>query len=191
MSFTIAAGPRQRSYSEVRVPRDSWPHFIVLDSRLPQQGGPGPRIYIPQEQCGPVISPGTGFPFRHLLRLAGLRWRYSTPHLHGISQVTHCLWSCFGSSCHCESLTWDVQQCAELHFRRSCTGGGRGLRSHKVLQPLLKPLQTDMGGFHLKLSSSSYPQPWRFNAIKPGLHGAISEIHRPQHTPFQNFIRET
>jgi hypothetical protein len=47
--------------------------------RLPQPGGPGPRIYIPQEQGGPDILPGTGFPFRRLLRLAGLRWRYSIP----------------------------------------------------------------------------------------------------------------
>jgi hypothetical protein len=31
--------------------------------RLPQPGGPGPRIYIPQEHCCPVIPPGTGFPF--------------------------------------------------------------------------------------------------------------------------------
>jgi hypothetical protein len=33
------------------------------DSRLSQPGGPGPRIYIPQEQGGPVIPPGTGFLF--------------------------------------------------------------------------------------------------------------------------------
>jgi hypothetical protein len=39
--------------------------------RLPQPGGPGSRIYIPQEQGGPVIPPGTGFPFCRLLRLAG------------------------------------------------------------------------------------------------------------------------
>jgi hypothetical protein len=32
--------------------------------RLPQPGGPGPRIYSPQEQGGPVIPPDTGFPFR-------------------------------------------------------------------------------------------------------------------------------
>jgi hypothetical protein len=38
--------------------------------RLPQPGGPGSRIYIPQEQGGPVIPPGTGFPFCRLLRLA-------------------------------------------------------------------------------------------------------------------------
>jgi hypothetical protein len=50
---------------------------------LPQPGGPGPRIYIPQEQGGPVIPPGTGFPFRRLLRLAGLRWRCSIPPPHG------------------------------------------------------------------------------------------------------------
>jgi hypothetical protein len=47
--------------------------------RLPQLGGPGPHIYIPQEQGGPVIPPVTGFPSRSLLRLAGLRWRYSNP----------------------------------------------------------------------------------------------------------------
>jgi hypothetical protein len=76
-SFTIAAGPRQRSHSHVRVPRDSWSHFTVSDSRLPQPGGPGPRNYIPQEQGGPVIPPGTGFPFLRLLRLAELQWRYS------------------------------------------------------------------------------------------------------------------
>jgi hypothetical protein len=36
-------------------------HFTVSDSRLPQPGGPGPRIYIPHEQDCPVIPPGTGF----------------------------------------------------------------------------------------------------------------------------------
>jgi hypothetical protein len=30
-------------------------------------------------QGGPVIPPGSWFPFRHLLRFAGLRWRYSEP----------------------------------------------------------------------------------------------------------------
>jgi hypothetical protein len=52
--------------------------------RLPQPGEPGPCIYIPQEQGGSVISPGTGFPFRRLLRLAGLRWRYYIPPPHGL-----------------------------------------------------------------------------------------------------------
>jgi hypothetical protein len=63
LSFTVAAGPCQRRHSQV--------HFTVSDSRLPQPGGPGPRIYIPQEQGDPVIPPGTGFPFRCLLRLGG------------------------------------------------------------------------------------------------------------------------
>jgi hypothetical protein len=60
LSFTIAAGPRQRSHSQVLVPRDSWPHFTVSDSRLPQPWGPGSRIYILQEYGGPVIPPDTG-----------------------------------------------------------------------------------------------------------------------------------
>jgi hypothetical protein len=55
LTFTVAVGHRQRSHSWVRVP------LTVSDSRHPQPGGPGPRIYIPQEQGGPVIPPGTGF----------------------------------------------------------------------------------------------------------------------------------
>jgi hypothetical protein len=83
MPSTIAAALPQRSHSRVRVPRDSWPYFTASDSRLPQPGGPGPRIHIPQEQGGPVILPGIGFPFRRLLRLAGLRCKYSNPPPHG------------------------------------------------------------------------------------------------------------
>jgi hypothetical protein len=47
--------------------------------RLRQPGGPSPCIYIPQEQGGPVIPLGTEFPFRRLLQLAELCWRYSNP----------------------------------------------------------------------------------------------------------------
>jgi hypothetical protein len=54
--------------------------FYCIRLQTPSQpGGPGTRIYIPQEQGSPVTPPGTGFPFRRLLRLAGLRWRYSNP----------------------------------------------------------------------------------------------------------------
>jgi hypothetical protein len=48
LSFTIAAGPCQRSHSQVRVPRDSWPYFTVSDSRLTQPRRPGSCIYISQ-----------------------------------------------------------------------------------------------------------------------------------------------
>jgi hypothetical protein len=55
-------------------------HDHILLSHIrdsPNLGVTGLRIYIPQEQVGPVIPPGTAFSFRYLLRLAGLRWRYS------------------------------------------------------------------------------------------------------------------
>jgi hypothetical protein len=81
LSFTIAAEPRQRSHSQVLVPRDSWPHFTVSDSRLPQPRGTGPLIYIPQEQDSAVMPLGTGFPFRLLPRLVELRWSIQ-PRLH-------------------------------------------------------------------------------------------------------------
>jgi hypothetical protein len=67
------------AHSRVRVPRDSWPYFTVSDLRHPQPGGPGPHIFIPHEQGGLVITPGTGFRFRRVLLLAELGWRYSNP----------------------------------------------------------------------------------------------------------------
>jgi hypothetical protein len=62
--------------------------YILLSqfSRLHQPGEPGPRIYISQEQSGPVIPPGTGFPFCRFLRLAGLLWSYS--------QMGKCIYRC-------------------------------------------------------------------------------------------------
>jgi hypothetical protein len=45
----------------------------------PKPGGPGLWICVPQWQVGPDIPPGTGFPFRRLLRLAGLRLTYYNP----------------------------------------------------------------------------------------------------------------
>jgi hypothetical protein len=57
LPFRNTAGPRQRSHSRVLVPRDSRPYFTVSDSRLHQPGGPGPRIYIPQEQRGSQFNP--------------------------------------------------------------------------------------------------------------------------------------
>jgi hypothetical protein len=60
-------------------------HTLLFHLRLPQPGGPGSRIYIPQEHGGPVIHPGTGFPLYLLLQLAGLRTEseslYSCKHI--------------------------------------------------------------------------------------------------------------
>jgi hypothetical protein len=56
-------------------------HILLSHLRLPQPGGPGPCIYVPQEQGGPVIPLGPGFPFV-ASRLAGMRWRYSNPPPH-------------------------------------------------------------------------------------------------------------
>jgi hypothetical protein len=56
--------------SEFRGIRD---HILLPQVRDPQPGGSGPRICIPQEHGDSVIPPCTGFTFRRLLRLAGLR----------------------------------------------------------------------------------------------------------------------
>jgi hypothetical protein len=43
LSFTTAAGPRQRNHSRVRVPWDSRPYFTVSYSRLPLSSPPKTR----------------------------------------------------------------------------------------------------------------------------------------------------
>jgi hypothetical protein len=74
--------------SAVTLVPESWgthDHISLSQIRdTPKHGGPGPRIYIAQEQGGPVIPPCTGFPFCRLLRLAGSWWRYSNPHPRGV-----------------------------------------------------------------------------------------------------------
>jgi hypothetical protein len=59
-------------------------HILLSQTRdSPNMEGQVPILYH-QELGGPIITPGTAFPFRRLLRLAGLRWRYSTPPPHGV-----------------------------------------------------------------------------------------------------------
>jgi hypothetical protein len=59
------------------VSRETQDHISLSQFfRLPQPGGPGPRIYIPHGLGGSVIPPGNGFPFHRLLRLAGLSIQY-------------------------------------------------------------------------------------------------------------------
>jgi hypothetical protein len=84
LSFTISAGPRQRSRSRVRVPRD---HILLshirdllnLDGQIPVQ-----------EQGGRVTPSATAFPCR-LLGLAGVRGRYSNPPPQGGGHNSHTL----------------------------------------------------------------------------------------------------
>jgi hypothetical protein len=73
LSFTISAGPRQRSHYRLPVPWVSRPYFTVSDSRLPfspprttrrvaghRTRGPGPdhrRQKTPREAVGPERGP--------------------------------------------------------------------------------------------------------------------------------------
>jgi hypothetical protein len=77
LSFKIAAGPRQRSHSQFRACRT---HERILLPQIrdpPQPAGLGLHICIPQKGGGSDIPTDIGFPFRRLLRLEGLRWRFS------------------------------------------------------------------------------------------------------------------
>jgi hypothetical protein len=54
-------------------------HTLLSHQWLHQPGGPGSRIYIPQEQGGPVIPRGTRFPLHRLLRLVSATVEVSNP----------------------------------------------------------------------------------------------------------------
>jgi hypothetical protein len=80
---TIASGPCQSCHSWIEVPKNSY-HILLSHLRLPQPAGPGPRIYPPPQGTGwPSYTPGHWVPFCRILRLTGLRWRYSNPPPHG------------------------------------------------------------------------------------------------------------
>jgi hypothetical protein len=61
--------------------------FYCLRFETPQTWMARSPYLYPQEQGGPVIHPGTSSPFRRLLRLAGLWWKYSNPHTRGDNQA--------------------------------------------------------------------------------------------------------
>jgi hypothetical protein len=63
LSLIIATGPRQRSQSQIRVPRDSWPHFALSNSRLSRPGGRCSLIHIPPETRWPSYTPSHWVPF--------------------------------------------------------------------------------------------------------------------------------
>jgi hypothetical protein len=88
-SFTPAAGPRQRSHSPVRVPQGSWLCFTASDSGLPQPEELGHPYLYPSTTTWPSYAPGTGFPFRRLIRHSELRWRYYNRPPQGITSNYH------------------------------------------------------------------------------------------------------
>jgi hypothetical protein len=84
-SFTIAAVPRQRSHSQVRFPRLMTIFYCLRFETPPKLEGQAPVFISPRKRVSRLYPPGIGFPFRRLLRLTGLRCRYSTPPPHGRS----------------------------------------------------------------------------------------------------------
>jgi hypothetical protein len=60
LSFTIAAGLRQRIHSQARVPQDSWQHFTVSDSRHPPPGAQAAVFIFPRKRVAQLYPPALG-----------------------------------------------------------------------------------------------------------------------------------
>jgi hypothetical protein len=61
--LTIAADPRQRSHSQVRVPRDSRPYFTLSDSRLPHLEDQAPVFISPRDRVAQLYPQALGSHF--------------------------------------------------------------------------------------------------------------------------------
>jgi hypothetical protein len=70
LQFTV-----QSKWFESRRTRN---HTLLLSETPPGWRARLPYL-CPPGTGSPVIPPGTGFPLRRLLRLVGLKWRYSNP----------------------------------------------------------------------------------------------------------------
>jgi hypothetical protein len=64
-------------------------HILLSHLRLPQPKGPSPHIYNTRNRVAQLYHLGTGFPFRHLLRLSRLWQRYSNPPPHKVIISQH------------------------------------------------------------------------------------------------------
>jgi hypothetical protein len=60
LSFTVAAGPRQRTHSQVRVTRDSWPHFTVSFRDSPNLEGQVPVFMCPRNRVAELYPQALG-----------------------------------------------------------------------------------------------------------------------------------
>jgi hypothetical protein len=121
LSFTTAADPRHRAVILRSESRGTQDHILLFQIRAsPNLEGQVPVFtYIPHKEGSPVIPPGTGFPFRRLLQLAGLRWRYSNPAL-VIKSKSHCDWRSVSKS-------W-----CRAYLLRSCSCGAPSLTRGRV-----------------------------------------------------------
>jgi hypothetical protein len=74
-------------------PRGSHDHILLSQIRDPRPNleGQVPVFISPRNRTAQLYPQGTGFPFRRLLRLAGLRWKYSNLPPHGMDRNMSCL----------------------------------------------------------------------------------------------------
>jgi hypothetical protein len=75
---TVTSEPCQSNHSGVQVSQNSHPHFTVSFETLPTWRARSPYLY-PSGTGWPNYTPRNLVAFRHVLRLAGLRWRYCNP----------------------------------------------------------------------------------------------------------------
>jgi hypothetical protein len=74
-SAIYSSGPCQSSHSGVQVPQNSRSYFTVTFETPPAWRARSPYLYPP----GTGWPSYTPFPFRRLILLAGLRWKYCNP----------------------------------------------------------------------------------------------------------------
>jgi hypothetical protein len=75
--------PCQSNHSGVQVPQNSRLYFYCLIWDSSNLEGQIPIFTSPMNRVAQLFPPGNWVPFCQFLRLAGLRWRFSTPQPQG------------------------------------------------------------------------------------------------------------
>jgi hypothetical protein len=160
ITCTIVSGPFHSSHFWVDVPQNSRPYFAVSFETPPTWRARSTYLYPPGTGW-PSYTPGHWVSICRLLRLAGLRWRYSNTHPHdrwGTKWIYICyveesrppLWSSGQSSwLHIQRSGFDSRRCPlslvstiEELFGRQSSGSGVERREYGRRDPLSWPRDT-------------------------------------------------
>jgi hypothetical protein len=125
---------------------------------------PNPRIYNPSGTGWPGYTPGTGFPFRRHLRLAGLRFRYSTPPPHGILRRSHS--QSYFATGGLPPISFSWRQGPRDHDQRSF------LQQYPAGLPLRCPARDGPLLLRARMSRACLPN----RCLEMGLHATLSKL---------------
>jgi hypothetical protein len=146
------------------------------------------QVFLRSESLGThdriLLSQIWDFPFRRLLRLAGSRWRYSTPPPHGFLNCWVWVWVYVTTDGQSDSLSWYKAPIRGLRPEFFFPFGIRNTSDSYVLYSVGRPLWREDGSvfcmcrWTLPAKSFSVVVPWDFRS-----YFTVSDLRLPFSSP--------